>query len=83
MVKGMMKCEFRGKQYPVIHWVPEDVKMACEHRGQEVSLEQATDWLLQNAGHIEDRSIELGWEVIDTLLDLEPPKVIEEEIQAT
>ncbi|KKL44631.1 hypothetical protein LCGC14_2363710, partial [marine sediment metagenome] len=34
-------------------------------------------------GHIEDRSIELGWEVMDTLLDLEPPKVIEEEIQAT
>ena len=72
MAKGLMACAFRKKGYPVIHWVPEDIVSAYANSGREVTKAAATDWLLKNAGHIEDRSVELGWEVIDTLLGLDP-----------
>jgi len=35
------------------------------------SLEKCEEWLQDNDEHISDRLIELGWEVIDTLLSME------------
>ena len=48
----------------VILWTSEDIQFLKP----EWSLEQCQTWLTQNKKHIEERSTELGWEVIETLL---------------
>jgi hypothetical protein len=48
----------------LIVWVPEDIESVSKLRG-----DAAADWLEQNRKHIQDRSTERGWEVIDDLLD--------------
>ena len=50
-----------------ITWVAEDIQTLRPNW----TLEQCDDWLGSNSTHIEDRSTELGWEVIDSLLESE------------
>ena len=51
----------------IIEWTAEDI-LALR---SDWSLDEREQWLQDNWGHIRDRSIELGWEVIEALL---PPK---------
>lgn len=50
--------------YATIHWCPADIKSLHP----DWSDEKCADVLGDIARHLEDRSIELGWEVIQTLL---------------
>lgn len=51
--------------YVTISWCPTDIKSLHE----DWSDEKCMDALSEIAGMLEDRSIELGWEVIENLLD--------------
>jgi hypothetical protein len=46
-----------------------DVIDAARERGFSMTRRQAEDFILDNQGVIEDRLTELGWEVINDLLD--------------
>lgn len=48
-----------------IVWTADDIKGLRP----KWSKRKCQDWLEENARRIEDRSIELGWEVIECLLD--------------
>jgi hypothetical protein len=48
-----------------VAWTAEDILTLRP----EWTEEKADEWLAQNERHIQDRSVELGWEVIETLLD--------------
>lgn len=50
--------------YASVRWLPEDVQALRP----EWSLEQCAEWLDNNSRHIEDRLVELGWDVINDLL---------------
>ena len=50
--------------YAKVVWCPEDVQTLRP----SWSLEQCEEWLDSNAGYIQARLIELGWEVIECLL---------------
>ena len=50
--------------YATIHWTPADIKSLHP----EWSDEKCCDVMHNIAGWLEDRSIELGWEVIETLI---------------
>lgn len=50
--------------YATIRWVPADIKSLHP----EWSDEKCADVLSDIAEYLEDRSIELGWEVIEVLL---------------
>ena len=50
-----------------IVWRSEDV----QGFRPEWTLEQCENWLYDNGKHIIDRSIELGHEIIETLLEIE------------
>ena len=52
------------KPYATIRWCPADIKSLHE----EWSDEKCCEVMHNIAGWLEDRSIELGWEVIQTLL---------------
>ena len=56
-----------GEEYAKVVWRAEDVKAI---KGAW-SLEKCEEWLQDNDRHISDRLIELGWEVMDTLLQME------------
>ena len=56
-----------GDEYAKVVWRAEDVKAI---KGAW-SLEKCEEWLQDNDRHISDRLIELGWEVLDTLLQME------------
>ena len=56
-----------GDEYAKVVWRAEDVKAI---KGAW-SLEKCEEWLQDNDRHISDRLIELGWEVMDTLLQME------------
>ena len=56
-----------GEEYAKVVWRAEDVKAI---KGAW-SLEKCEEWLQDNDRHISDRLIELGWEVMDTLLTME------------
>jgi hypothetical protein len=58
--------------YALTTWSPEDIKSLRP----EWSLEQAEEWLESNERHIQTRLVELGWDVIESLL---PPKGEEDE----
>ena len=55
------------EKYVTISWCPADIK---ELR-PDWSDEQCMQALAHIGGYLEDRSIELGWEVIEDLLNLE------------
>lgn len=56
-----------GDEYAKVVWRAEDVKAI---KGAW-TLERCEEWLQDNDRHISDRLIELGWEVMDTLLQME------------
>ena len=52
------------EKYVQISWCPADVKAINEHWSDEKCMEV----LSEIGGYLEDRSIELGWDVLETLL---------------
>lgn len=58
---------FYGEAYAKVVWRAEDVQTI----NKNWSLEKCEEWLEDNERHISDRLIELGWEVMDTLLSME------------
>jgi len=56
-----------GEEYAKVVWRAEDVKSI----NGAWSLEKCEEWLQDNERHISDRLIELGWDVVDTLLKME------------
>lgn len=50
-----------------ITWTPADIQTLRPGW----TLDQCEEWLGDNARRIEERSVELGWEVIECLLDME------------
>jgi hypothetical protein len=56
-----------GEEYAKVVWRAEDVQSI----NGAWSLEKCEEWLQDNDRHISDRLIELGWEVMDTLLQME------------
>lgn len=52
------------KGYADVIWQPEDIQTLRPNW----SLERCEEWLAANQKYIRDRTIELGWEVIETLL---------------
>jgi hypothetical protein len=62
-----MMSKLYGDEYAKVVWRAEDVKSI----NGAWSLERCEEWLQNNDRHISDRLIELGWEVMDTLLQME------------
>lgn len=53
------------KEFKVtITWLPGDIKSLRP----DWDIDRCEEWLCENAKRIQDRSIELGWEVIEDLL---------------
>jgi len=52
------------KGYAKVEWTPEDVITLREN----MSMEEAEEFLQSNQKYIQDRLVELGWEVLETLL---------------
>jgi hypothetical protein len=52
------------KRYARVEWTADDLQTLREGW----TAEQCEDWLAANERHIQDRLIELGWEVIECLL---------------
>lgn len=56
--------EKRETQFAEVTWSIEDLKTLQE----DWTEEQLLEWMDLNEDHIRDRLIELGWEVIDTMI---------------
>ena len=54
-------------RYARVEWMAEDVQTLREGW----TAEQCEEWLYSNEGYIQDRLVELGWEVIECLLGKE------------
>jgi hypothetical protein len=65
-VKKMMS-KLYGEEYAKVVWRAEDVQALKK----DWSLPRCEEWLEDNERHISDRLIELGWDVMDTLLQME------------
>lgn len=52
------------EEYAKVVWAPEDVQTLRP----DMSLEDAAEWLESNQKYIQDRLVELGWDVIGSLL---------------
>lgn len=52
------------KTYAKVEWTAEDVRTLRP----DMTMEQAEEFLQSNGKYIQDRLVELGWEVIETLL---------------
>lgn len=59
-----------GDGHAVVVWRAEDVQSFP--RCAKWSLERCEEWLQDNEEHIKDRLTELGWEVLDSFLCMEP-----------
>jgi hypothetical protein len=53
--------------YAKVVWSPDDVQTLRP----DWSLERCEDWLSANQKYIQDRMVELGWEVMESLLGSE------------
>jgi len=62
-----MERKLYGDSYAKVTWRAEDVQMIKD----SWPLERCEEWLSDNERHISDRLIELGWEVMDSLLMME------------
>jgi hypothetical protein len=56
--------EKRETQFAEVTWSIEDLKTLQE----DWTEEQLLEWMDLNEDHVRDRLIELGWEVIDTMI---------------
>lgn len=54
-----------ANQYAKVVWTAEDIQTLRP----DWTLERCEEWLESNQRYIQDRLVELGWEVIETLLD--------------
>jgi hypothetical protein len=64
-----LRRELAKRGIPIIIWLPNDVATLRP----DWSAEKCAEWLADHVGHIENRSVELGWTVIETLVaDSEP-----------
>ena len=61
------------KTYAEVGWTPEDIVSAANDQGRHMTRKEAYKWLIENPNYIRDRLVELGCEVIDSLLDLPEP----------
>lgn len=52
------------KTYAKVEWTPEDVTTLRE----DMTMEEAEAFLQSNQKYIQDRLVELGWEVLESLL---------------
>ena len=55
----------KRKTYAEVEWTPEDVRSL----NNNLSLSEAEEWLIDNEKSIQDRLTELGWNVIEDLLN--------------
>lgn len=55
------------KTYAKVEWTAEDIQTLRE----DWTTEQAEEFLQNNQKYIQDRLVELGWEVIESLLSYE------------
>lgn len=55
------------KTYAKVEWSPEDVLTVRPN----MSIEEAAEFLENNQRHIQNATVEYGWEVIKELLSLE------------
>ena len=55
----------KANQYAKVVWTAEDIQTLRP----DWTLERCEEWLESNQRYIQDRLVELGWEVIETLLD--------------
>jgi len=62
-----MMSKLYGEEYEKVVWRAEDVQALKK----DWSLPRCEEWLEDNERHISDRLIELGWDVMDTLLQME------------
>ena len=60
----------KNNTYGGVVWAAEDVKTLRP----KWSLAKCEDFLARNDRHIQDRMCEQGWEVIETMLDMENGK---------
>lgn len=63
----MIKDNPMMEKYVTISWCPADVKELRPDWSDDKCMEA----LANVGGYLEDRSIELGWEVLETLLDMD------------
>lgn len=54
-----------ANQYAKVVWTAEDIQTLRP----DWTLERCEEWLESNQRYIQDRLVELGWGVIETLLD--------------
>lgn len=57
--------------YATLTWAPEDVQTLRPNW----SLKRCEDWLHANEKYIRDRLCELGWDVIETLINDDPEDI--------
>ncbi len=62
------------RRYATLSWNPADISALRPNWTEE----QCRDWLAANEYRIRERLCEHGWEVIETLLGIHPPKQDEE-----
>lgn len=55
------------KTFANVAWTPEDIETLRE----DWTLDECEAFLSRNEKHIRDRLIELGWNVIETLIEME------------
>lgn len=61
------------KYFAQVRWQVSDVMALCERLGIEITPEKAEEFLKKNETRIQDRIVETGWEVIETLMrEFEP-----------
>lgn len=56
-----------SEKFAQVVWTAEDIQTLRP----DWDLEKCADWLQRNERHIQDRLVELGWEVIESLLGSE------------
>jgi hypothetical protein len=53
------------KKFATVSWTVEDILTLRP----DWSEDQAEEWIIKNQKHIQSRLVELGWEVIETLME--------------
>lgn len=52
------------KKFATVSWTVDDILTLRS----DWTVDQAEEWLIKNQKYIQDRLVELGWEVIETLM---------------
>lgn len=62
-----MSLQFKQQKFANVCWTVADVQSLAP----KMSDEAAEEWLSENAGRIQDRLTELGWETISIMLSMD------------